>query len=150
MTEYERLELKAEELAMALEPDPDEEFTTTAYLDPLRRVLREGEDRLQELGYLEENTGAEVKKVRDWQRQKRTADDEHLFLFLLRDTIVAHLWFYTALHDKNHIVDLREAAEDGGGSTSIQNCAKTLDWLERNDAPEKLKHRQSRFEDILT
>lgn len=149
MTEYERLELKAAELAETLEPDEDDPAWSSSFLDPLRRVLRESEERLQEEGWLEGNRGAETMKVSDWRDRYRNAGDQHLFLFLVRDCIMAHLHFYARFNGKNSVEDLIEAVEDGAGQSSQQNCVKTLQWLEREGAPKTLEYRQTSMSDIF-
>jgi hypothetical protein len=116
--------------------------------NPLRRLTSESETRLTQAGYNRDRRGVEVINVSEWQAKHDAASRTRLFEYLLRDSVVTHLWFYTAFRGESEISALREAvseqAASAGGSES--RLFDAYDWLQRIDAPTTYETGEDIFE----
>ncbi len=117
---------------------------TREVLDPLRRLNSEAETRLRRHEFLDERTGAECVRPQTWKDRREETADEHLYLYLLRDCIECHFLFYKHYHMYSDDDTFREAVTDDQlGQRSEHNIVTTLTWLDRIDAPTKLRSRQA-------
>jgi hypothetical protein len=131
----------------------DDELGFTAHLDPLRTLCSVTEGPLRAEGYLEENTGAEIRTVTDWQERHKEAADRALFEWHLRDCIECHLVFYREYKGFEEDGPFIEAVLDQSGTGAdgcAQNVCRTWRWLDGLGIPDSLETRQSTLAEVAS
>lgn len=147
---YQRIAPRAREIAATLEPDEDD--IGTSYLNPLRKLSSKTEKRLEQEDFKEERKGVSVTDPRTWKNRLDEVRDQHLYLYLLRDSIETYLVFYQRYHGVGvgDMDALAEYVEDANGlSGSEKNLLETWEWLQDVDVPTELKHRQETLDTVI-
>jgi hypothetical protein len=145
---YRRIAPEARRKAPDLEPNPDSKVS--GHLDPLRKLNSKTEKRLDAEGFKDSCKGVECTAVSTWQDRLETVRDEHLFLYLLRDSVETHLVFYReyAGYGPDSEDSYIEYVDDGNSYDCPENIVRTWRWLRKIDAPTELEHRQQTLEVI--
>lgn len=101
------------------------------------------EKRLEQEGFKEEWKSVSVTDPRTWKNRLDEVRNQHLYLYLLQDSIEAYLMFYQRYHgvDVGDMAALAEYVEKANGlSGSEKNLLETWKWLQHVDAPTELEH----------
>jgi len=148
---YQRIAPQTRKIAPELEPAADAPEYSTWYLDPLRKLTRQTEERLEAEGFKDEHKGVECTRVRTWKNRRDAVRDEHLFLYLLRDSVETHLVFYReyAGYGQDEEAAYIAYVDDGNSYSCPENIVRTWRWLQEIDAPTELQHRQETLETVL-
>lgn len=146
---YERIAPEARATAETLEPLEDEK--SYRYLDPLRKLASQSEKRLEAEGFKDDWKGVECTTVSTWKDRLDEVRDEHLFLYLLRDSVETHLVFYReyAGYGADEEAAYIEYVDDGNSYDCPENIVRTWRWLQKIDAPTELEHRQETLETVF-
>jgi hypothetical protein len=111
-------------------------------LIPLRKLTREAANRLRRHGFLDEGTGTECIRPQTWKDRREDTDEEHLYLYLLRDCMDCDFLFNKHHHLYSDDDTFREAVLDGQvGGRLETNIVTTFTWLDQIDAPTNLRSR---------
>lgn len=146
---YQRISPRAREIAPTLEPDADDRVSS--HLDPLRKLTSKTEKRLDAEGFKDEYKGVECTRVSTWKSRVDEVRDEHLFLYLLRDSVETHLVFYReyAGYGPDTEDEYIQYVDDRNTYDCPENIVRTWRWLQKIDAPTELEHRQETLDGVI-